>query len=471
MSLPTADGTERPTIRFPEVSPEMSSWGRLARIVGPGAIIASVTVGTGETIFAPRLGAIFGYEMLWVILVAVVFKAVLVYTGGRHLVLTAEHPMAAWARLPGPRAWMPVLIGSVAFVSFPFWIAALSDAVASLCVWVTGLGAGSPWGRPAWATGIVLVAMLLSVVQTYSVVERVSTAFLVLKVLSIFAAILVVRPDWAAALAGLVTPALPDYQPWVAGRYPEVAERAAFFHVAVFIGVVGGGVQDYVGYVGLMREKRWGASGQEGAALPLDAPSIARARLWLRAPLFDVVVSFASVLVMTGSFMILGAAVLHPRMEVPTDQDLYSKQAQFLALVHPWLVNVYKAGIFFAIFGAIYGTFEVYARSAYEPLRAVFPRRPWGFGRVRLWVTLYSGLGALLLLWTGLKAVAIVKVTSPFSGVLGGGLWCLAMLWVDRAQMPGPYRMGRGLVVLTLAAGAAMAAIGAYTTFVNWFGG
>jgi hypothetical protein len=57
--------------------------------------------------------------------------------------------------------------------------------------------------------------------------------------------------------------------------------------------------------------------------------------------------------------MILGAAVLHPQMEVPTDRDLYSKQAQFLALVHPSLVAVYKAGIFFAMFGAIYGTFEV----------------------------------------------------------------------------------------------------------------
>ena len=473
MSQANPTDTRRPTIRFPEVAPEMSGWVRLARIVGPGAIIASVTVGTGETIFAPRLGAIFGYSMLWVILAAVVFKAVLVYTGGRHLVLTAEHPMAAWARLPGPRAWMPALIGSVALISFPLWIAALSDAVASLCVWVTGLGAGSAWGRPAWATGIVATAMVLSVVQTYNVVERVSTAFLLLKILSIFAAILVVKPDWAAALAGLVTPALPDYQPWVAERYAEVAERSAFFHVAVFIGVIGGGVQDYVGYVGLMREKKWGASGQEGGplALPLDGASVSRARLWLRAPLFDVIFSFASVLLMTGCFMVLGAAVLHPRMEVPTDADLYSKQAQFLALVHPWLVNVYKAGIFFAIFGAIYGTFEVYARSAYEPLLAVFPGRRWDVSAVRRWVTLYSGLGALVLLWTGLKAVAIVKVTSPFSGVLGGGLWCLAMLWVDRTQMPAPYRMSPVLFLLTLVTGAAMAAIGAYTTFVNWFGG
>jgi hypothetical protein len=89
---------------------------------------------------------------------------------------------------------------------------------------------------------------------------------------------------------------------------------------------------------------------------------------------------------------------------------------------------------------------------------------------VRRWITLYSGLGALLVLWTGFKAVAIVKVTSPFSGVLGGGLWCLAMLWVDRTQMPAPYRMRPGLQLLTLLVGVAMAAVGAYTTLVNWFG-
>jgi hypothetical protein len=123
------------------------------------------------------------------------------------------------------------------------------------------------------------------------------------------------------------------------------------------------------------------------------------------------------------------------------------------------------------MFGAIYGTFEVYARSAYEPLQAILRRRTWDVAAVRRTVTLYSGLGALVLLWTGLKTVMIVKLTSPFSGVLGGGLWCLAMIWVDRTQMPAPYRMGAGLRLLTLAVGAAMVTIGGYTTFVNWFSG
>jgi hypothetical protein len=61
-------------------------------VFGPGAIIASVTVGTGETIFAPRMGALFGYAMFWVVMAAVVAKALLVYGGMRHLVLTGEHP-------------------------------------------------------------------------------------------------------------------------------------------------------------------------------------------------------------------------------------------------------------------------------------------------------------------------------------------------------------------------------------------
>jgi Mn2+/Fe2+ NRAMP family transporter len=437
--------------REPAPAPS-GNWLRMLRVFGPGAVIASVTVGTGETIFAPRLGAIFAYQVLWIIVIAAVAKGVLVYTGARHLVLTGEHPMQAWTRLPGPRAWFPILLGSVAVLSFPLWVAALSDAVASLCVWMTGVGQGSPSGRPLWSTAIILTAMFLSVIQTYNVVERVSTAFLGLKIFFILVAILVIGPDWRAVLAGFVTPHIPSYGAWVASGYPEIAREPPFFHLAIFLGVIGGGVQDYVGYVGMMREKPWG-----------------RGVAWLRAPLVDVVCSFACVLVLTSCFMILGAAVLHPAMQVPIDQDLYSRQSQFLGVVHPSLVAVYKAGIFVAVFGAIYGTFELYGRTAYEPLRAIWPARRWDYSRVRFWIALYSGAGALLVLWTGLKTVAIVKITSPISGVLGCGLWCLAMLWLDRTHAAQPHRMRAGLTTLTVLSGLIMAGIGAYTAFRTWF--
>ena len=174
------------------------------------------------------MGAVFGYAMLWVPLAAVVFKAVQVYAGARYIVLTGEHPLRAWSRIPGPRAWVAKLVGTVSIIAFPMWMAALSDALASLCIWITGIGGGSSWGRPLWGTAIILMATTLSLIQTYNLVERVSTLILVLKMGLILLAILVVKPDWAAALRGLLVPHIPAYEPWVTAKYPDFMGRTVF---------------------------------------------------------------------------------------------------------------------------------------------------------------------------------------------------------------------------------------------------
>jgi len=460
---------EQTKLEYPPLPPALSgNWTALIRIFGPGAIIASVTVGTGETIFAPRVGAIFGYGLLWVAVMTVIFKGIQVYTGARHLVLTGEHPVQAWTRFPGPRAWVAWLITLVAVVSFPMWIAALSDAIGNLLMWITGIGYGSGWGRPLWATGMIVAAMSLALIQTYGAVEKVSAVILALKIILILIAVVVVHPDWGATIWGMIVPHLPPLPPWVSTKYPDLARRPIGLELATLMGAVGGGVQDYIGYVGFLREKKWGLSGVPNAA-PWKVSTVdsvvKRGKAWLRAPQLDCAFSFGAVGVMTCLFMILGAAVLHPQMQVPNDSDLYSMQSQFLAAIHQQLVVVYKAGIFFAIFGVLYGAFELYTYTTYEPLKAIWPKRTWNINRVRLWVVLYSGLGGLMLLWTGWKTVTIASIISPFSGVLGCGLWCLAMIWVDRTQMPKQYRMSIQLLLGTILAGLVMTAVGGWVTF------
>ena len=231
-------------------------------------------------------------------------------------------------------------------------------------------------------------------------------------------------------------------------------------------------MQDYLGYVGFLRQKNWGASGQANdgpGKLSQEPAVVARGLSWLRAPALDATISFGSVLLITTCFMILGAAVLHPRGLVPTDTDLYSQQSQFLGLIHPQLITVYKAGVFFAIFGAIYGMFPVYARTTYEIAIAVWPKRSWNFDRLRLGVVLYSAVGGLLLLWTGFKTVVIAGIVAPFAGVLGCGLWCLAMIWVERTQLPSVYRMRKWLLALTAIAGITMTVVGCYVTVLTWW--
>jgi Mn2+/Fe2+ NRAMP family transporter len=108
--MPTAD--DPPTLLYPDLPASLRGRGVWAavRLFGPGAIIASVTIGSGETFFASRAGAIFGYSLLWFILVCGACKLVQVYGGARYMVLAGEHPMEAWSRLPGPRGWFPALI-------------------------------------------------------------------------------------------------------------------------------------------------------------------------------------------------------------------------------------------------------------------------------------------------------------------------------------------------------------------------
>ena len=47
-------------LRYPELSEDLKArgFGAMMRIFGPGAIIASVTIGSGETVFASRGGAV-----------------------------------------------------------------------------------------------------------------------------------------------------------------------------------------------------------------------------------------------------------------------------------------------------------------------------------------------------------------------------------------------------------------------------
>ena len=191
--------------------------------------------------------------------------------------------------------------------------------------------------------------------------------------------------------------------------------------MAVLMGAVGGGVQDYLGYVGFLREKNWGQRGKRATDLGnsvTNQPLSRAACAGCERRRFDATISFGSVLLITTCFMILGAAVLHPLRLVPTDADLYSQQSKFLGLIHPQLISVYRAGVFFAIFGAIYGMLPVYARTTYEISIAIWPKRNWNFDRLRLRVILYSaGAGCCS------SGRALRRSYSPALWRLSPGFW------------------------------------------------
>jgi len=466
-------------IVYPPLSDDLQqgiSW-RSLRYFGAGAIVASVTIASGETLFGSRAGALFGYALLWCFVAGALMKGVQVYVGTRHMVLTGEHPMTHWAHLPGPKNWVPITIGLLSLICFPFWQAGLPLMLGGILNWIFGIQGSDAelllYSR-MWATLAIVVSVVLVWLESYVFLEKAQTLIVGVLLGCLFAAVAAARPDWLAALAGLIEPRVPDYPPWVAEKFPAVAARSPWIEVVTYVGVVGGGTYDYVGYVGFLREKSWGAIGlahprHEIAVeaptlpLPIDASeaNVGRGRRWLLPTKIDVCIGFASVLAFTMCFVLLGARILMPQELVPSEGNLFNHQAQFLTNLHPLLLYVYDVGIFTAFFGTIYGAYEVYFRTAFECLMPISGRvRRIPFERLRRGIVLYCAAFGLLLLWTLREPIKIVTPAALLGGVFSCGLWCLAMLWTDRRFLPRPLQMSRLLWVLTAVSGVVLTLLG-----------
>ncbi len=440
----------------------------MLKFFGPGAIIASVTIGSGETVFASRGGAVFGYAMLWCFIGGGLMKFVQVYTAARYITLTGEHPIERWKYLPGPHAWAVWVLSAMTILCFPLWLSGLPKMLGGLSVWIAGLEGVPIWGDArVWGTAFVIAAVTLTMVQSYGALERMQTVIVGILLATILLAMLVSQPDWLAALYGSVVPSIPHYPPWVVSQYPVVAARSSWIELGTYLGAIGGGTQDYFGYIGMLREKAWGLMGRKteggaaGVQLADTAENHALGLSWLRAPRMDSAVSFTCIVIFTLAFMILGASLLHPKQIVPSGMDLLSVQAEFLTQLHPKFLYFYQLGVFIAFFGTIMGAYELYVRTTHECLRPVVRRvRDAPLASLRPWVVGYCALFGVGIMWVGGNPVSIVTPAAIFGGVLTCGLWCLLMVWTDRRYLPRPLQMGRPLLIANLISGTFLTAWG-----------
>ena len=96
----------------------------LASVFGPAAIVASVSIGAGETIVVVRAGAWAGYNLLWLVLLSCVVKGIFVtYLLGRYTAVSGEYIGHRLVKLPGPRGWLLIAIVILEMVGAPLaWV-------------------------------------------------------------------------------------------------------------------------------------------------------------------------------------------------------------------------------------------------------------------------------------------------------------------------------------------------------------
>ena len=181
--------------------------------VGPGLIIASVCLGPGSVTTASKIGAEYGYMLIWVVVLA--SAAMMMYTamGARFGAVQERSFLQEVADRYG--RWFAALIGLAAFLmsaSFQFGNnLGVTTATASVTEnWASRTLSGAI-GRPIaeeqiWPfvfTGSAIL-MVLFASNLYRVIERVMTVLVLVMIGAFFTNLVFARPDLAEAAEGLI---------------------------------------------------------------------------------------------------------------------------------------------------------------------------------------------------------------------------------------------------------------------------
>jgi Mn2+/Fe2+ NRAMP family transporter len=370
--------------------------------LGPGIILASSIVGSGELIATTSVGATAGFSLLWLILVGCGIKVAAQIEIGRTTLAWGRTPLAAFDRVPGPRIfgrnwiwWGWAAMTTLILLQQGGIVAGVAQSLAAA---VPVSAAGRDWNRAhdelaaarielaaagrrgdaaaepraaalaaarvanaeraaaglthpldttLWAvvTGIVTAGLLL--VGRYRLIERVSLVLVAGFTLVTLAALALLQrnPAWAISGAELAAGLVPSIPPAAGGRAPLAVGLAAF-------GIIGVGASELMIYPYWCLEKGYGrAVGQRDDS----AAWAERARGWLKVMQLDAWGSMVVYTTVTIAFYLLGAATLGRLGIVPAGGEMVrSLGAMYAPVFGEWAQNVFLWGAFAVLYSTLF---------------------------------------------------------------------------------------------------------------------
>jgi manganese transport protein len=386
--------------------PPQSLGGKL-KFLGPGFILSASIVGSGELIATTVLGAKAGYAALWIIVVSCLAKVAVQLEFGRHAILTGETSVQAMNKLPGP------------FI-----------------------------GKTRWPVWTLLVLQLLKVVQIGGIVGGASVVLhLLLPALPVF--------FWTFLIAGIAAALIYN------GRYLRV-EKLSLFMIALFslftivsliavqftphafslmnvvdgfrfrlsgeeigialgaFGITGVASDEIIAYNYWCIEK-----GYASYTGPPDGTAEwkQRAQGWINVMYFDAVVAMIIYTIVTMTFYLLGAAILHGNETIPNGNQVI----ETLALIYTQSLGtgvrvVYLVGAFFVLFSSVYATLAAWTRVFPD----LFGQLGWlNFSNI---ISRKKMIAALAVIFPFIWACMFVFIELPVLMVLSGGIVGSVML-------------------------------------------
>lgn len=318
----------------------------ILRFLGPGLILASSIVGSGELIATTVLGAENGYVLLWLIILSCLVKTVVQNELGRYAIATGRTTLEAFNDVPGPRLRVSWLVwmwcGMVTFTLFQ--VGAMLGGIAEI---LHRAIPGVPITAFVWT--LAGLSILLLIAGKYVVVEKIAMGLVVsFTLLTVSCCFLLFKLpqyfDWAAVAEGLTF------------RPPEGGMATA---VAAF-GITGVGATELVMYPYWCIEKGYA----QYAGKHEDSHGwTQRALGWVRVMGFDVIFSMVIYTFATVAFYFLGAGVLKGMGLIPEGSEMVQVLSSiYTETLGDWSLGLFMVGAFAVLYSTVFASTAAHCR-------------------------------------------------------------------------------------------------------------
>lgn len=393
----TGKENERVGESLEKYSPPPKTFWKTVAALGPGIILASSIVGSGELIATTVVGAKVGFSLLWLIILGCAVKVAAQIEIGRNAITWGRTPLASFDRVPGPRVagrgwiyWCWAVMMVLIVVQQGGILAGVGQSLAAaLPLTTSGRVAGelyeelakaeidtalaaregqsdvlamkknltvlrrqskelkAPYDASIYAVLMAVLTGVLLAGGRYGLIERLSLVLVLAFTLFTFLAVVMLQadPNWAVSS-----------EEWITGLTPSLEGASGGFSVALAaLGIIGVGAAELMVYPYWCLEKGYGKS---VGAYSSSEGWAANAKGWMRVMQLDAWLSMIVYTSVTVFFYVLGAATLGRLGLVPSGNEMVRTLGQmYVPIFGVWIQQVFLLGAF----AVLYSTFFVAA--------------------------------------------------------------------------------------------------------------
>lgn len=352
-----------------------STWRTKWAALGPGLLAASAAIGASHLISSTQAGALFGWQLVGLVVLANVLKYPFFRFGPQYTTETGRSLVEGYARRGKVYLWVFFILAAVSSV--------ISTAgVALLCTVILANLLPASWavGVPLLATALIVITWILLVGGHYVALDGVTKVIVTLLAVSTVVAVVM-----AASQGAVRQPGFEDPSPWTLASLPFLVALVGWMPAPIEISAL---------------NSMWvRAKGEDRTVSTRDV-------------LFDFNAGYVTSAILAIFFIALGVFVQYgsgEEMQMAGGAYIPQLMSMYGVAIGEWAVPLMGTIAFLAMFGTVISVVDGYGRACAESLRLLRGAPEMSRRHKDIWISGIAAVALAIVVWMSAELSTMLR--------------------------------------------------------------